>query len=110
VDGRVGVQEEAEHLVADGVAGDLGPDLLDDAGVVAAADGGKLVLEPICVSIPAAIPLSAGLTEGGVHAHEHLLRRGCGRRQVVAQSGRRVERVEGDCFHCSRSFRCRLSC
>jgi hypothetical protein len=32
VDGRIGVEEEAENLVADGVAGDRGPDLLDDAG------------------------------------------------------------------------------
>jgi hypothetical protein len=63
MDGRVGVEEEAEDLVAHAVAGDLGAGLLDDAGVVASEDDGELVLEPICLSIPVAIELSAGLAE-----------------------------------------------
>jgi hypothetical protein len=45
-DGRIGVEEEPEDLVADGVAGDLGPDLLDHADVVAAEGDGVLVLDP----------------------------------------------------------------
>jgi hypothetical protein len=49
VDGRIGVQEEAEDLVADGVTGDVGPNLLEDAGVVAAPrTTGNSYSTPIC--------------------------------------------------------------
>jgi hypothetical protein len=44
VDGRVGVGQEPVDLVTDRVAGDGGPGLLDDAGVVAAEDDRELVV------------------------------------------------------------------
>jgi hypothetical protein len=57
------VHEEAEDLVADAVAGDIGADVLEDANVVAAEDDREVVLDPICLSRPAAIEMSAGVAE-----------------------------------------------
>jgi hypothetical protein len=43
-DGGIGVQQPPVDLIADGVAGDRGADLFDDAGVVMTQDDGELML------------------------------------------------------------------
>jgi hypothetical protein len=43
-DGGIGVQQPPVDLIADGVAGDRGADLFDDAGVVTTQDDGELML------------------------------------------------------------------
>ena len=52
------MQDEAEHLVTGAVAGDVGADLLNHTGVIAAENEGNSYSIPSCLSIPAAIELS----------------------------------------------------
>ena len=97
-DGRVGVQDEPEDLVARGEAGHPAADLLDHARVVAAEHDRELVFEH-ALQHAAGDRGVDGIDRRGVHAHEHLVLGGDRRGQVVAQGGRRVEAGEDEGSH-----------
>ena len=91
-DGRIGVKHEAKDLVADGVAGDVGADLLDDAGIVAAEDDGELVLDPHLLEQSRGDRVVGRVGRRGMDAHEHLAAQAwalVGRRAVRAAYRRR---------------------
>lgn len=57
------MQQEAEDVVAGGVAGDVGADLFDHAGIVRPRVTGYSCSTPMPASIPAAMELSTGLAD-----------------------------------------------
>ena len=88
MDGRVGVQDEPEDLVAGLVAADGGADLLDHAGVVAAEDDRVFVLDAHSGEHAGGDPVVDRVDRRGVHAHEDLVLGRGGLGQVLAQGGR----------------------
>src|SRR4051794_10892758 len=99
VRGRVGVQQEAEDLIPGRVVGDVGPDLLDDAGVVAAEGDGVLVVDAHLGEHARGDGVVDGVDGRRLDADEHLARAGGRGGHVVAQRGRRAGFVEGDGLH-----------
>ena len=90
--------QHAEHLVAGPVAGDGGPDALDDAGVVAPEHDGERVLDHP-VEHAGGDRVVDGVGGGRLDPHEHLVVGEAGLRQVIAEAGRGVELVERECAH-----------
>ena len=95
-DGRVGVQDEAEHVGAHRERR-AGPGLLDDTGEVAAEDDREVVLEHP-VEHPGGDRVVDRVDRGGLHPHEHLALGG-DRGSEIAEGGRSVEAVEAEGAH-----------
>ena len=98
MDDGVGVHHEAVDLVADGVAGHVGADLLDGAGVVAAQDHRELVLDHV-LEHAGGDGVVDRVGRRGTHPYEDLVRSWRKSRLVVAQRGHRGEVVKDDGFH-----------
>ena len=96
-DRGVGVQDEAEHVVAGGVAGDAVADPLDRAGEVAAEDDGELVLDH-AGEHPGRDRVVDRVDRRGADADEQLARRGDRVRELV-DGGRCLRARERDRLH-----------
>lgn len=83
VDGRVGVREKAEDLVADLETTNVPTDLLDSAGEVAPECDRELVLDHLLDHAAGDGDVRA-VYRRGEYAHEHLTVARVGLRQVIA--------------------------
>jgi hypothetical protein len=99
VGGRVGVQQEAEDLIAGREAGHFGAGVLDGACVVAPERDGVLVLDAHTGKQAGRDRAVDRIDRGGVYAHEHLVGGGSGFRQILARAGLGVGLVERDGSH-----------
>ncbi len=81
-DGRVRVEQEAEDVVAHLVVPHVVSDLLDDTGVVTAEDDREVVVDAHLLEHSGGDPVVDWVDGGRVDAHEDLVGRGCGCRQV----------------------------
>jgi hypothetical protein len=81
---------DAHHGVADGPAGDAGPDGRDDTGVLHPRDlRRRVALHPTRVGVAAGALHDVGPVEGAVvHVHEHVL--GSGHRGVDVLQGQHL--------------------
>jgi DNA-binding MarR family transcriptional regulator len=84
---RVGVEQESEDLIAGLIAPYARSDLVDDACVVAAEDGVRLIVDAHLGEHASSNRAVDRIDRGGLHAHEHLVASRGGLGQVLAQSG-----------------------
>lgn len=99
MDGRVGVKEEAEDLVAHPEVADATAHLVDDAGVVAPERDRVVVVHTHLGEHARGDRVVDRVHRGGVDPYEHLVVGGGGLRHVLAEGGLDVGAVEGDGSH-----------